>query len=556
MSRPLSNYPIILKGLKEKIRQARLRASLKVNTELLAVYWEIGHAILVQQKEEGWGTKVIDRLAADLKTEFPDMQGLSVRNIKYMRAFAETWPLFGQQVAAQLQYDQNEVTATAQKIPSQPAIDRDNSIVQQLAAQLPWGHHQVILDKVKKQEERLFYIAKCAENGWSRNVLSEQIASGLIERQGKTLNNFKQTLPAHDSDLAVETFKSPYVFDFLTLSEDVREKDLERALVQHLKKFMLELGKGFAYVGNQYNLEVGGDEFFLDLLFYNFHLHCFVIFELKIGEFNPEFAGKLNFYINAVNEKIKGGDDKPTIGVLLCKTPNETIIKYSLSGIDQPMGIADYKLAKALPKKLKGEIPSIEELEKELKEETERFKKPVDQKMKRLKDLIKHFKEPKVKEERTPVTSKRIFTKVVLLLRDQLKQALLETSAQFKKTEYILWMDDQGFHSDKEAKAHFEKHKGFNQFRIEVIMDGFLAAGTKAFQVHEELFITTNRFNYSIGLERYAHNGAILPEKLYHELPSKKETELVMEKFHEKILDAIIQHIERIQGEKSKPAGN
>lgn len=361
-----NNYPVVLKELKEKIRQAQLKAVHAVNNQLLSVYWEIGNTILQQQKSEGWGTKVIDRLAVDLKMEFPDMKGWSVRNIKYMRAFAEAYPdfLIVQQPAAQL--------TPVQK-------------VQQLAAQIPWSHQQVILDKFKSQEQRLFYIQKIIENGWSRNILLQQIETGLHNRQGKAISNFETTLPPMQSDLVRESFKSPYVFDFLDLTQAMQERELEKALIQHLKKFMLELGRGFAYVGNQFNLVVEDDDYFLDLLFYNYRLRCFVLFELKIGEFKPEYAGKLNFYINTVNDKIKNAEDKPTIGILLCKTPNKTVVKYSLQGITTPMGVAEYK---TLPKEIKKQLPAIATLELELQKEIELQKKPVETKKDSLKKLM------------------------------------------------------------------------------------------------------------------------------------------------------------------------
>ncbi|MDQ6755770.1 MAG: PDDEXK nuclease domain-containing protein, partial [Bacteroidota bacterium] len=303
---PDKNYQHILDSLKEKIRLSRFTAAIAVNYELLKMYWEIGNTILEQQKEEGWGAKIIDRLAADLKTEFPDFKGLSVRNLKYMRAFAEAYPDFLIVQTPSAQLTSSQITTPA--------------IVQHPAAQITWSHNQLILDKAKAKDERIFYAVRTFKNGWSRDVLALQIESKLWTREGKAITNFQQTLPAPDSDLAMQTFKSPYILDFLTLGEAAKEREVERGLIEHLKKFMLELGRGFAYVGNQYNLNVKGDDYFLDLLFYNYHLHCFVVFELKIGEFKPEFAGKLNFYINTINQQIKGKEDKPTIGILLCKT--------------------------------------------------------------------------------------------------------------------------------------------------------------------------------------------------------------------------------------------
>lgn len=325
----------------------------------MKIYWQIGKTILEQQKERGWGSKIIDNLAIDLRLEFPDFKGLSLRNLKYMRAFAEAYPDF---LNAEISRDQ---------LPMDQVVE----FVQPLNAQIPWTHHTIILDKVKTIDERQFYIKKTFENNWSKNVLKFQIDSQLYLRQGKAITNFELTLPLPQSDLAHETFKNPYVLDFLGLTEQVQERDLENALIIHLKKFMLELGRGFAYVGNQKNLLVGGDEYFLDLLFFNYHLDCFVVFELKVGEFKPEYTGQLNFYINTVNAQIKCAGHKPTIGILLCKTPNETVVKYSLLGIDSPIGVSDYQLGQALPKRLKGEIPTVEEFEAEIEKEYREFQK-------------------------------------------------------------------------------------------------------------------------------------------------------------------------------------
>lgn len=338
----LQAYHIILSELKQKITQARLKTAIIVNAELLNVYWEIGQTILTQQKQEGWGAKIIDTLAIDLKIAFPDFKGFSIRNLKYMRSFAEAYPEF--------------------------------SFVQPMVAQIPWTHHTIILDKVKANEERLFYISKTLEHNWSKNILISQIESNLVKRTGQAITNFESALPQPQSDLAKEILKNPYIFDFLGLGEDIQEKELEKAIIRHLKKFMLELGKGFAYVGNQKNIQVGEDDFFLDMLFYNFHLHCFVVFELKIGDFKPEYAGKLNFYINVVDEQLKSKDDRPTIGILLCKTPNETVIKYALKGITSPMRVAEYKLEKSLPKQLRRDMPTIEELEAEIEKTLRQIK--------------------------------------------------------------------------------------------------------------------------------------------------------------------------------------
>ncbi|MCL6582685.1 MAG: PDDEXK nuclease domain-containing protein [bacterium] len=329
-----NGYAELLESLKERIRQAQVHAALSVNRELVLLYWRIGKEILQRQEQEGWGAKVIDRLALDLGREFPEMKSFSTRNLKYMRAFAEAWP--------------------------------DEPIVQQLVAQIPWGHNVRLLDYVKDPAERLWYAQQTIEHGWSRNVLVHQIESKLYQRQGKAITNFERTLPVPQSDLARALIKDPYVFDFLTLGPQAQERDLERALLNHLRDFLLELGKGFAFVGSQYRLEVGGEEFYIDLLFYHLRLRCFVVIELKIGEFKPEYAGKMNFYLSAVDELLRHPDDRPSIGLILCKSQNRLVAEYALRDVSKPMGVATYRLTGALPADLQDSLPSIEELKKEL----------------------------------------------------------------------------------------------------------------------------------------------------------------------------------------------
>ena len=371
MEVPEYNYNSILDSLKEKIRLSERRAITAVNTELLTIYWEIGNTILQQQLKEGWGTKVIKKLALDLKTAFPDFIGLSVRNLHYMRSFAEAWPIV-QPLAVQLQNNENQLI----------------TFVQPLVAQIPWSHHIVILNKLTDSDLRLFYIKKTIENGWSKAILAIQIGSGLHLRQGNAITNFDRAINFDQSDLAKETFKNPYIFDFLAMGEQIQERDLENALIEHIKKFMLELGRGFAYVGNQYNLQVEGDDYYLDLLFFNFKLNRFVVFELKVGEFKPEYAGKLNFYINTIDEQIKQKDHNPTIGILLCKTPNSSVVKFALKGMDTPMGVAEYELNSAIPRQFRGQMPTIKELEQELEKEIIKPEKPIDAKRKKLQEIL------------------------------------------------------------------------------------------------------------------------------------------------------------------------
>ena len=326
------NYAALLGDLKSRIAAARLKAALAVNSELILLYWQIGRDILERQRDEGWGAKVVERLGADLRQAFPEMTGLSSRNLKYMRAFADAYP--------------------------------DHEFVQQVAAQLPWGHAMVLLDQVKKQDEREWYMQQAIENGWSRNVLVHQIESELYRRQGKALTNFTRTLPAPQSELAQQIVKDPYNFEFLSLGAEMQERELERGLLEHLRQLILELGKGFAFVGSQYPLQVGGQDYYLDLLFYHLRLRCFVVFELKIEEFKPEFAGKMNFYLSAVDDQLKHASDQPSIGIILCKGRNAVVVEYALRDTRKPVGVAHYRLtpAPALPAKLRRELPTTDEL--------------------------------------------------------------------------------------------------------------------------------------------------------------------------------------------------
>jgi predicted nuclease of restriction endonuclease-like (RecB) superfamily len=327
-------YAALLASIKERIQSAQVRAALAVNTELILLYWGIGKEILARQQQEGWGTKVIERLAKDLRSAFPHIQGFSRTNLLYMRAFSEAWP--------------------------------EESIVQQVVGQLPWGHNVRILDLVKSRDERLWYAQAAVEHGWSRNVLVMQIEGGLYRRQGKALTNFGRTLPAPQSDLAQQLLKDPYNFDFLTLTKDAHERELESGLVEHIQKFLLELGTGFAFVGRQYPLEIAGEDYRLDLLFYHLKLRCFVVIDLKAGAFMPEYAGKMNFYLAAVDDILKHATDNPTIGLILCKTKKEIVVEYALRNTITPMGIAEFRYLEKLPEELKGSLPTIEEIEAEL----------------------------------------------------------------------------------------------------------------------------------------------------------------------------------------------
>ena len=334
LTQPPAGYAEWLGELKHRIHNAQQRATLAVNRELVLLYWQIGRDILARQASQGWGAKVIDRLAHDLRNAFPEMKGFSPRNLKYMRAVAEAWP--------------------------------EPEFVQQAAAQLPWFHLCTLIDKLATREARDWYLAKAVEHAWSRNVLVMQIEARLLERQGKAVTNFEQRLPKPQSDLARESIKDPYRFDFLGLTDEAQEREIESALVQHVTRFLLELGAGFAFVGRQVLLDVGGEEFFIDLLFYHLKLRCYVVIELKAGKFKPEHLGQLGFYLTAVDRQVKVEQDNPTIGLLLCKSKNKVVAEYALGDKGHPMGIAEYKLMDSLPEPLQTSLPTIEEIEKEL----------------------------------------------------------------------------------------------------------------------------------------------------------------------------------------------
>jgi predicted nuclease of restriction endonuclease-like (RecB) superfamily len=330
----LERYEAFLTTLKSHIRTAQVRAALAVNNELMVLYWKIGKEILTRQQQEAWGSKVIERLAKDLKHEFPDMAGFSTRNLKYMKAFAEAYP--------------------------------DEVIGQRSVAQLPWRHNIALLEKLNALPQRLWYAQQALEHGWSRDILVMQIESDLYQRQGGAITNFEQTLPKPQSDLARQLLKDPYNFDFLTLGKEAQERDLERGLVDHIRNFLLELGTGFSFVGSQYPIEIAGQEYRIDLLFYHLKLRCFVVIDLKMVEFQPEFSGKMNFYVSAVNATLQHPDDQPTIGIILCRSKNKMIAELSLQGMTQPIGVSTHKIGKEIPEQLQGIIPTVKQLELEI----------------------------------------------------------------------------------------------------------------------------------------------------------------------------------------------
>jgi predicted nuclease of restriction endonuclease-like (RecB) superfamily len=364
-----TDFAGLLADVKGRIQTAQTRAVLAVNGELVRLYWDIGRIIADRQQREGWGTAVIPRLAAELKNELPDVKGFSERNIGRMIAFSKEYPdptAILPQAAAKLPALGKMPQPVAQLAPT-PKLQRPVAqLTDSLLWSIPWFHHIILMEKVKDLPARRWYMEQTLANGWSRNILALQIGAQAHMRHGKAVSNFAATLPAPQSDLAQQTLKDPYIFDFLTLTEPFQERELETELVHHLEKFLLELGQGFAFVGRQYRLDVGDEDFFIDLLFYHLRLRAFVVIDLKKGKFKPEFAGQLNFYCNVVNDRLKHHTDAPTIGLILCQSQDAFQAEYSFAGIDKPIGIATYELTRALPASVQSALPTVEEIEAEL----------------------------------------------------------------------------------------------------------------------------------------------------------------------------------------------
>jgi len=324
-----------LENIKQKIKTAQLKVAVSINTQLMQLYWELAKEIVEKQNDSSWGDSILEQLAIDLKLNFPDIKGFSRRNLYAIRQ----WYLF---------------------------YSSSSEFVPQAVAQIPWGHNRLIISKIKSTTEALFYCKATIENGWSREQLEIQIKNKYYQIKGKAITNFKNTLPETQSQLAIETLKNPYNFDFLGLEDDALELEIEKAMMQHITKFLLELGKGFAFIGRQYSIQVSENEYFINLLFYHLHLRSYVVIELKSGKFKPEFAGKLNFYLSAVDNQLKQHQDNPTIGLILCKNKDKIEVEYSLRNIQNPIGISEYRLTQALPDNFKSQLPSIEQLEIQL----------------------------------------------------------------------------------------------------------------------------------------------------------------------------------------------
>ncbi|MEB2308909.1 MAG: PDDEXK nuclease domain-containing protein [Candidatus Brocadiaceae bacterium] len=365
----LALYGNLLSDIKTRIRQAQVKATLSANSEMILMYWDIGRMIQERQDREGWGTAVIPRLARDIRNELPEEKGFSERNIKRMLRFYREYPNIlpkMPQAVAQLQQSKNRDALKVPQAVGQLPEDEHSATVQRLVTQIPWGHNILLMERVKDLSCRFWYVKQIIQNGWSRDTLGLMIKSGAHLRQGRAVSNFSLTLPDPQSDLARQSLKDPYIFDFLTLTEPFNEREIETELIKHLEKFLLELGAGFSFVGRQYHLTISDKDFYIDLLFYHLKLRCFIVIELKKGDFKPEYAGKMNFYCSAVDDMLKHPTDQPTIGLILCQTKDRVLAEYALRDMHKPIGVSEYELTRSLPENLKSSLPSIEEIEAEL----------------------------------------------------------------------------------------------------------------------------------------------------------------------------------------------
>ncbi|GGG18835.1 MULTISPECIES: PDDEXK nuclease domain-containing protein [Pontibacter] len=519
--------------LKSKIQTAQLKAAVRVNTELILVYWQLGEAIVQKQQEASWGDTLIEQLSSDLSSAFPEMKGFSRTNLFYIKK----WYLFYSR-------ERGLVSQLVGQFRDIPHLDATQELVPQLVGLIPWGHNREIVTKCSSVKEALFYVSETIRHGWSRAMLLHQLASRLYQRQGQTLNNFALTLPKPQADLAIETLKNPYNFDFLTLGPEARERDLENALANQITKFLLELGQGFAYMGRQYRLNIDGDDFYLDILLYHTKLRCHVVVELKVTEFQPEFAGKLNFYLNAVDAQLRQPADNPSIGILLCKTPNKVVVEYSLKNMSAPLGVAEYQVLQAVPEGLKGELPTIEALEQELEKEIQTPERPLDQKLKKLKDLLKSVDREEVKKGKDRESVVSLFEKVLPELATRITKGLKEVTPLFSD----FWLMKSINHTSKvnytkEELEEILQRENVHQIGLAIRLEGFKKAGTKVFGLSKDLVFTLEAYKYEVGADR--HHAWL--EKLYHQDWTDEDLQNLSDRWCEEVVEHITQRLESIQ---------
>ncbi|MBN8701869.1 MAG: DUF1016 family protein [Bacteroidetes bacterium] len=542
-SKELIQYGELLQKLKEKIKTAQQKAILAVNNELLSVYWEIGNAIAEQEQQAGWGGKIIDKLATDLKAEFSEMKGLSPRNLRYMRDFSLAYPAFVQQPAAILQAPLAKLETTENK---------QDILLQAALAKLSWYHHITLLDKVKDTTTRNFYIQKTVENGWSRNTMVHQIEGGLHKTQGALVNNFSSTLPAYQSELTQQVFKDPYNFDFIMLGEKAKERDLEDALMTHVTKVLLELGAGFAFMGRQKRFDAGGREFFVDLLFYHTKLRRHIIIELKIGEFEPEYVSKMNLYLGLADDQLKGEHDEPAIGLILCKTNNKIVAEYALRDTSKPIGIAEYKIAKRLPENIQGELPSIEEIEQRVDEEIKEAQSPVDLRLQAIKEKIKSIKTDEIQTPATFEILSQLYKNGLRVLYTEIINKVKVFEEDFYSKSFHWHCSHNNFSNLDDVDRFWKQEenlKNIFEFSFQVRLDGFKKAGTEYGNFSHTLSFKIDKYHYSFVLVNYNNQQPFL-KKLYHQALTGNDRNKITDVITNEIINDIEQILERVKESK------
>lgn len=546
-----NDYYQILSHLKERIKNARQQASIILNTELFLLYWEIGNTIHKQETNAGWGAKIIDTLAKDLRLEFSDMKGLSERNLRYMRNFSIEYPLFPilQTTSAKLQTIDIEKDTILQT--NSAKLER-NPKVEDILGRLSWSHHTTLLDKVKDEQIRAFYIQKAVECGWTRDMMVNQIESGLHNRQGALTHNFKQTLPDYQSELTQQLFKDPYQLDFIMLSNQAKERDLEDALMTHITNLLLELGDGFAFMGRQKKFTIGNREFFIDLLFYHTKLRRHVIIELKIGEFEAEFVSKMNLHLGLADDTLKGEFDEPAIGLILCKTKDKIVAEYALRDTHKPIGIAEYKIAEILPDDIKGELPSIEDIEDKLDKELKENVTPIDKRLQAVKERIKALANDEIQTPYSDELIKKIFEQELTPLYTIIIEKLSVFTNDFLNIVY-LW------HTDKKNNLTLEQiseiwEDSENDTEIKSLtfsyrMLNFKKSGTEDLSEYIDLKIEFNRYWYGFSIPNYNNHQPFL-KKLYHQQLSNADVNIIIDLIMTQVLDKIEWFFERINEKK------
>jgi predicted nuclease of restriction endonuclease-like (RecB) superfamily len=531
------NYQQIVTALKNKIRSARLQATLRLNADLLAIYREIGVAIAEQEREAGWGAKVVENLSRDLKSEFQDMKGLSPRNLRYMRDFAVAYPHFPL------------LQAPLAKMPENGTEAKDEVILQAPLAKLSWYHHITLLVKVKEEETRTFYIQQTIQNGWSRDVMVHQIEGGLHQRLGQLTHNFAAT--TDQSELITQVFKDPYKFDFIYLGREAKERDLEDALTSQLKKFLLELGQFFSFMGEQYRVVLGEKEYFYDLLFYHTKLKRYVIIDLKIGEFKPEFVGKMEFYLTLADEQLRDEKDDRSIGLILCKTKDGLVAEYALRDSKKAIGISEYKINENLPENIQGELPSIKDIEQSMEEELKTLQSHTE---KRMEDLLQKLASLHREEVKTPVTYPllcALYDKSICPLFEYLLVRLHEFDQYFLASNHF-WSFEKSTTELSEFEQQWKneeilkrQQEPFFLYRL----NGLKKAGVDAFDTVIQISIRLNQYQYGIKLINYNNQQPFI-EKLYEQALTKEEMQMIGDTISKQILQHIEGQIEFISRDK------